>query len=523
MERPKTKVPFGKVDQEEERKEEIEKKNNLIKVKSTTNIKARNINNSSNNSKLTPSSKSKSFTMTVNKPYFDCWEENKGGFFLLSGDTPPVVREAFLSKGWKECFDPNKDYWNIYWRPTRFNKTEAENLLEGKQLVNHIISGHLMTKKDCLVKAMIQMKKLFGESIFYFTPISFILPIEIQKFQAYYNKRVEEGVEEKDNLWIMKPSDLSRGRGIFLLSSLDEARDNIEGNSYVVQHYIPNPLLIYGYKFDLRIYILITSYHPLKAYIYKKGLVRFATEKYQIDDLTNKCCHLTNASINKYGEEFNSEKEGIGKGSKWSFQQLKDYFEKNNISWGLIWKRIENIIMLTLLSFVYDIPIESNKSTFELYGFDILLDDLLNPHLLEVNYSPCLSIDSEIDEDVKRPLLLDMIDILQYEMRNKLSEKEKFESIMKEFRMKENAEKKILKNLASNSTSMNKTTAPIYISKNGNELNMPKQIGDYLLLFPFNKTADKCSHYMTHSFKRKDTRPFREIIKQLKKRTENKP
>ena len=63
-------------------------------------------------------------------------------------------------------------------------------------------------------------------------------------------------------------------------------------------------------KFDLRIYVAVTSIEPLRIYVYEEGLTRFATEKYQPpleknDDINNregKFCHLTNYSINKFNK-----------------------------------------------------------------------------------------------------------------------------------------------------------------------------------------------------------------------------
>jgi hypothetical protein len=45
----------------------------------------------------------------------------------------------------------------------------------------------------------------------------------------------------------------------------------------VVSQYVDNPLLVDGYKFDLRIYVALTSINPLRIYIYEDGLARFAT------------------------------------------------------------------------------------------------------------------------------------------------------------------------------------------------------------------------------------------------------
>ena len=79
------------------------------------------------------------------------------------------------------------------------------------------------------------------------------------------------------NYWICKPTASSRGRGIYIVNSL---RDVVKNEACVISRYLDNPLLIQGHKFDLRLYVVVTCYDPLRIYIYREGLVRFASEKY---------------------------------------------------------------------------------------------------------------------------------------------------------------------------------------------------------------------------------------------------
>ena len=73
----------------------------------------------------------------------------------------------------------------------------------------------------------------------------------------------------------------------------------------MISRYVTNPLLINGHKFDLRIYVLVTCYDPLRIYIYKEGLARFASVSYSSKiDKDNKYMHLTNYSINKKNDNF---------------------------------------------------------------------------------------------------------------------------------------------------------------------------------------------------------------------------
>uniref|UniRef100_A0A2K5EJG9 Tubulin tyrosine ligase like 13 n=1 Tax=Aotus nancymaae TaxID=37293 RepID=A0A2K5EJG9_AOTNA len=67
------------------------------------------------------------------------------------------------------------------------------------------------------------------------------------------------------------------------------------------------PFLIDAFKFDMRIYVLITSCDPLQIFMYEEGLARFATTPYvepSHNNLDNVCTHLTNYAINKHNENF---------------------------------------------------------------------------------------------------------------------------------------------------------------------------------------------------------------------------
>ena len=105
----------------------------------------------------------------------------------------------------------------------------------------------------------------------------------------------------------MKPIGKSRGRGIKVISNLAELSytDNI-----VVQKYITNPMLVEGYKFDMRVYVLVTSLYPLEVFLYKEGFARFSTEKFNLDPshMKNNYVHLTNFSINRHNQDAQYDK-----------------------------------------------------------------------------------------------------------------------------------------------------------------------------------------------------------------------
>lgn len=115
------------------------------------------------------------------------------------------------------------------------------------------------------------MQELHGKHNFNFWPQTYILPKEYDELALEISKCPYQ-------YWIAKPAGSSQGKGIIITNKL---RDIHKTNPQVVSHYIANPLTIDGLKFDLRVYVAITSIHPLRIYYYREGLVRFATELYR--------------------------------------------------------------------------------------------------------------------------------------------------------------------------------------------------------------------------------------------------
>lgn len=102
------------------------------------------------------------------------------------------------------------------------------------------------------------MKQLFD-----FIPETFLLPGENM---AFIKKFREHSLKDPLNYWILKPVGMSRGRGIELISRLE---DVVFSEPVVLQKYLSHPLLVNNHKFDMRIYVLVTSMNPLEAFIYR--------------------------------------------------------------------------------------------------------------------------------------------------------------------------------------------------------------------------------------------------------------
>ncbi|XP_051898351.1 tubulin polyglutamylase TTLL13-like [Pristis pectinata] len=275
------------------------------------------------------------------------------------------------------------------------------------QKINHFPGMSEICRKDLLARNLNRMLKLFPKEYNFF-PRTWCLPADFGDFQAYCRMK-------KPKTYICKPDCGCQGRGIFITRNLKEIK---QGDRLICQQYISKPFLIDGFKFDLRVYVLVTSCDPFRIYIYNEGLARFATSKYHepsssnLDDI---CMHLTNYAINKHSKNFIRDGDSS---SKRKLSSLNKWLAEHGHNVTKVWADIEDVIVKTLIS-AYPI-LKHNYRTcfsshfcgsacFEILGFDILMDRNLKPWLLEVNHSPSFTTDSRLDREVKDNLLYDTI------------------------------------------------------------------------------------------------------------------
>jgi len=336
---------------------------------------------------------------------------------------------------------------------------DLDNLhLEPWQRVNHFRNGRELCRKDLLSKNIKRVKKEYEKegnaemvARYDFAPMTFVLPgdyaLFVEEFKKFTpqqtNPSSSSSSSSSNNVgvtsnippssstsstsggtWIMKPVGRSQGKGIFLFTKLSQIQqwksdyrwkpDNPTVESYVVQRYISNPYVIGGKKFDMRLYALVMSFSPLTVYIYRAGFCRFSASRYSNEDkdVMNNFVHLTNVAIQKGSADYNADT-----GGKWELSRLKQFLTSRHgrDATDRCFSGMQDIMLLALQAVAKTMM--SSKQCFELYGYDILIDEGLKPWLIEVNASPSLTANTREDYDLKFKLLHDVLDLVDMEGR----------------------------------------------------------------------------------------------------------
>ena len=188
-----------------------------------------------------------------------------------------------------------------------------------------------------------------------FFPQSYVLPSEYMMFENAY-------ISQPGLTWIAKPTARAQGKGIFLINDLRDVKDWKKANlpvkkkepdpfakpkkvkpvkegeellpdgtpaagadqkkelePYIVQRYLEDPYLVGSKKFDMRIYVLVTSYSPLTVWLYRSGFARFSGVRYSVDE-KSLAAHATNVAVQKTAAGYDPET-----GCKWMLHSLKAF------------------------------------------------------------------------------------------------------------------------------------------------------------------------------------------------------
>ncbi|KAM3608336.1 uncharacterized protein V6R79_023264 [Siganus canaliculatus] len=325
----------------------------------------------------------------------------------ISTVTPNVVKHTIA----RSHFKPTKkshDWlgcWGHHMKSPCF-----KSILEHQKL-NHFPGTFQIGRKDRLWRNLSKMQVRFGKQEFSFFPRTFVLPQDIKLLRKAWE---DSGSRQK---WIIKPPASARGIGIQVIHKWSQMPRK---RPLLVQKYLSKPYLIGGNKFDLRIYVYVTTYDPLRIYIFSDGLVRFASCKYSssMKTLGNKFMHLTNYSVNKKNSEYQTNSDDKAcQGHKWALKALWQYLGSRGVNTTLIWEKIKDIVIKTIIASepyvnsLLKMNVKTPYSCHELFGFDIMLDENLKPWILEVNISPSLHSNTALDVSIKGQMIRDLLNL----------------------------------------------------------------------------------------------------------------
>lgn len=244
-----------------------------------------------------------------------------------------------------------------------------------------------------------------NENVFDYIPLTFHIMNgeEDPEFKGFADRYFAD--DSKKHIWIIKPGEnTNRGNGITICKSLEKIKTELHSNSspesgqhtVIIQKYIEKPFLVNKRKFDIRLYTLMTSTNGiLQCYFYQEGYIRTSSKDYNAKAIDNKFIHLTNDAVQKKSEDYGKYENG----NKMSYKDFQKYLDNKRIPKNFILDVLpimKKIVVDTVSASFMLIDKCKRLHTFEIFGYDFLLDSDLRPWLLEINSNPCLELSSTI-------------------------------------------------------------------------------------------------------------------------------
>ncbi|XP_075991999.1 tubulin glycylase 3A-like isoform X6 [Anticarsia gemmatalis] len=218
------------------------------------------------------------------------------------------------------------------------------------------------------------------------------------------------------NIWIVKPGNKCRGRGIQLMNNIKDIIGLInvpaQKTRYVVQKYIENPLVIYDTKFDIRQWFLITNCQPLTIWVYKDSYLRFSSQIFSLSNY-HESVHLTNNAVQTKYKNTGERDKALPDENMWDCHTFKAYLRqigKYELWDTKIYPGIKQCLIGAMLA--CQETMDKRQNSFELYGADFMLTDDFTPWLIEINSSPDLAPTTSVTARLCPQCLEDVIKVV---------------------------------------------------------------------------------------------------------------
>jgi len=218
-----------------------------------------------------------------------------------------------------------------------------------------------------------------------------------------------------------------RKEGLLITSDIDVVKGGYKDDYLIAQRLI-KPFLVNNRKVNLRVYLMVTLHNDkLVAYVSKFGSCIYTKDEY--DD--NSDSFETNVTSYKMSLDV-YEKNPL------SFEQLKTYLKDNGYDPNIIFDKIKETFILFLKAMKSQLGEKRfNKNLCsQVFGVDFIVDEQLNPLLLECNKGPEMKpkITSLYEPEEATEDMINNIEKLKEILLNGATDIEKIRSIKESYK-----------------------------------------------------------------------------------------
>ena len=318
----------------------------------------------------------------------------------------------------------NKKYNEQFWFESKFEKMKNQIIYINKNFLSHknywmlkptdLYQGKCIEISNSFDEISKKCKKMFTGVDKRAKPELMDDDDKIDNMDSMYNKNNTNNMRES----FYDPYDydyIKRKRKI----------SNIYiSNELIIQKYLDNPLLYRKRKFDIRCFVLVDW--NLNVFFCREGHLKASSFIYDINNI-NKFIHITNHSFQKKSNKF----ERFETGNEISYSEFKNFLLEENIplsNFDKIIKKMKFIVKLSFQAVGNNLFKTPQVLSFELFGYDFIIDNEFNPWLLEINNNPGLSISSPIIEKLIPRMMDDAFRLTIDKIFNTRYSKECFDS-----------------------------------------------------------------------------------------------